>query len=59
MNVSGPAGRCGRKYCADESLGIKNDNTFARKGFFLRYISLENKQAKLELFFLERIHIDK
>ena len=36
-----------RKYCADASLGIKNDNTFARKGFFLRYISLENKQAKL------------
>ncbi len=23
-----------RKYCADASLGIKNDNTFARKGFF-------------------------
>jgi len=28
----------GRKYCADASLGIENDNTFARKGFFLRYI---------------------
>ena len=27
-----------RKYCADASLGIENDNTFARKGFFLRYI---------------------
>ena len=35
------AGRCGageRKYCADASLGIENDNTFARKGFFQRFI---------------------
>ena len=28
----------GRKKRADESLGIENDNTFARKDFFLRYI---------------------
>ncbi len=37
-----------REKRADESLGIENDNTFARKDFFLRYISLENKQAKLK-----------
>ena len=47
-----------RKYCADASLGIKNDNTFARKGFFLRYISLENKQAKLESIKKERTRTD-
>ena len=28
----------GRKKRADESLGIENDNTFARKDFFLKYI---------------------
>ena len=40
----------GRKQCADASLGIGNDNTFARKGFFSEIHIVENKHAKLKFF---------
>ena len=37
-----------RKKRADASLGIEDDNTFARKGFFSEIHIVENKHAKLK-----------
>jgi len=37
-----------RKKRADASLGIGDDNTFARKGFFSEIHIVENKHAKLK-----------